>query len=102
MKTVEQRWAVLVCVVLGLGTILLFLPAASFDFISFDDPEYVVHNFHINTGLSWRALRWSFQAGYAANWHPLTWVSHMLDCQWFGLKPGGHHIVNVLLHAANS
>ncbi len=98
----EQRRSVLVCLILALGAILLYWPATSFDFIYFDDPLYVVTNLHLNSGLSWRGLGWCFQAGYAANWHPLTWMSHMLDCQCFGLKPGGPHAVNLLLHAANS
>jgi len=103
MMTREQRWTLLVCAILGIGTILLYWPAASFDFITFDDPEYVINNHHINNGVNRGALAWCFQAGYAANWHPLTWISHMFDCQFFGLtKPGGHHAVSLLLHAANS
>src|SRR5271157_4476668 len=102
MLTNEQRRTMLVCLVLALGTAVLYWPATSFDFIYFDDPLYVVTNPHLKGGLSWRGLGWCFQAGYAANWHPLTWMSHMLDCQCFGLKPGGPHAVNLLLHAANS
>ncbi len=102
MLTKQQRLTVFVCLVLALGTALLYWPSASFDFIHFDDPEYVVSNPHLKGGLSWRGLGWCFQAGYAGNWHPLTWMSHMLDCQCFGLKPGGPHAVNFLLHAANS
>jgi tetratricopeptide (TPR) repeat protein len=98
----RQRRTVFICLVLALGTALLYWPATSFDFIHFDDPEYVVKNSNLNSGLSWPGLAWCFQAGYAGNWHPLTWMSHMLDCQLFGLKPGGPHAVNLLLHAANS
>ncbi len=102
MLTQNQRRTVFICAVLFLGTALLYWPATSFDFIFFDDPAYVVTNAHVNHGWNWRELGWCFQTGYAANWHPLTWMSHMLDCQCFGIKPGGPHAVNLLLHAANS
>jgi tetratricopeptide (TPR) repeat protein len=102
MLTKEQRRSVLVCLVLALGTTLLYWPATLFDFIYFDDQLYVLTNPHLKGGLSWRGLIWCFQAGYGANWHPITWMSHMLDCQCFGLKPGGPHAINLLLHAANS
>jgi hypothetical protein len=102
MLTPDRRRTVFICLVLALGTALLYWPATSFDFIYFDDPLYVVTNPHLNHGWSWPGLAWCFQAGYAANWHPLTWMSHMLDCQWFGFKPAGPHAVNLLLHAANS
>ena len=102
MLTQDQRRTVFLCLALALGTALVYWPATSFDFIYFDDPPYVSTNPHLSHGWSWRELGWCFQAGYAANWHPLTWMSHMLDCQFFGLKPGGPHAVNLLLHAANS
>ena len=84
------------------GTLLLYWPAAGFDFVSFDDGVYVVNNDHLNQGFSRAGLAWCFQAGYASNWHPLTWMSHMLDCQLFGLRSGPPHVVNILLHAADS
>jgi tetratricopeptide (TPR) repeat protein len=87
------------CLALVLGTRLLYAPALNFDFVNYDDPEYLVQNVHINRGLSPAGFAWSFNAGYAGNWHPLTWMSHMLDCQLYGLSPGGHHATNVLLHA---
>jgi tetratricopeptide (TPR) repeat protein len=92
----------MVCCVLALGTALLYCPAVTFDFINYDDPDYILNNFHINRDLHWRALGWCFQAGYASNWHPLTWMSHLLDCQLFGLRPAGHHATSVLLHSLNS
>ena len=72
------------------------------DFICLDDDSYIVSNSHVNKGLTWAGLGWAFQSGYAANWHPLTWISHMLDCQLFGLNPGGHHLTNLLFHVANT
>ena len=102
MFTKQQRRTAFICLVLVLGTALLYWPVADFDFISLDDTVYVVNNFHINGGLSWHELAWCFQAGHAGNWHPLTWLSHALDCQLFGVRPGWHHAANVAIHAANS
>ncbi|HEX3719565.1 MAG TPA: tetratricopeptide repeat protein [Verrucomicrobiae bacterium] len=93
---------ILVCLVLGLGTVAIYSPTFHFDFTNYDDPAYVVENPRVNQGVTAAGLGWAFQAGYAANWHPLTWMSHMLDCQIFGLRAGGHHATNVLLHASNA
>jgi protein O-mannosyl-transferase len=97
-----QRRSACVCAILVIGTALLYWPVAGFDFTNFDDNLYVLNNDHVNTGFSLDGLRWCFQAGYGSNWHPLTWMSHMLDCQLFGLRPGPPHFINALLHAANS
>ena len=93
---------VLVSLVLFFGVVTLYWPAASYPFIGFDDGEYVSQNAQILPGLSWHGLGWAFTSFDAANWHPLTWLSHMLDCQLFGLNPGRHHLHNVLLHALNT
>jgi hypothetical protein len=74
----------------------------NFDFIRFDDGDYVVNNFHIHSGLNWENIRWAFTANYAANWHPLTWISHTIDYQLFGNWAGGYHLVNLAFHIANS
>jgi tetratricopeptide (TPR) repeat protein len=102
MLAKEQQRTLWVAVVLILGTALLYWPVAGFDFINLDDNEYILTNLHVRNGFSWAALPWCFQAGYANNWHPLTWLSHMLDCQFFGLRPGPPHVVNVLLHTTDS
>ena len=70
-------------------------------FTNFDDNLYVTDNVHVRAGLGWSTIKWAFTSFDAANWHPLTWLSHALDCQLFQLNPIGHHYVNVLLHAAN-
>jgi tetratricopeptide (TPR) repeat protein len=91
-----------------LGTLLfvtvaaVFLPAVRFDFVPYDDPVYVTQNAHVLGGLSWAGIRWAFGSVEASNWHPLTWMSHMADCQLFGTEPWGHHLTSVLLHAANA
>jgi tetratricopeptide (TPR) repeat protein len=92
----------LVCLALAAGTILLYAPVVHFSFVNLDDQLYVTGNPHVNTGFHWSELGWFFQAGYAGNWQPLTWMSHAIDCQVFGLNPGGPHVVNLLLHIANS
>ena len=91
-----------VCACVALATFLLYLPTAFHAFIDYDDPDYVFDNPHVVSGLSLKNLLWAFTTGYAANWHPLTWISHMADCQFFGVAAGPQHVVNALLHAANA
>jgi len=89
-------------VLLFLAVAGVFLPALWHDFITYDDPAYVTANARVQGGLTWENVKWAFASGEASNWHPLTWLSHMLDCDLFGLQPWGHHLTNVLLHAGNS
>ncbi len=96
------RGAVLAALLLACGTIALFAPAVGFDFVAFDDPSYVSENPHVAGGLTPQSLRWAFVANVAANWHPLTWVSHLTDVTLFGLDPAGHHLTSILLHAAST
>jgi tetratricopeptide (TPR) repeat protein len=77
---------------------LVFGRSLGFQFTSYDDPTYVTSNPHIADGLTLRSLQWALGSGYAGNWHPVTWISHMLDIELFGLSPWGHHLTNVLLH----
>jgi protein O-mannosyl-transferase len=79
----------------------IFLPSVWNDFSNFDDPAYVTFNPHIHHGLSWSAIRWAFRGFYAANWHPITWLSHILDFTLFGRKAWGHHLTSVIFHSAN-
>jgi tetratricopeptide (TPR) repeat protein len=72
------------------------------DFVNYDDNTYIYENPGIVGGLSWRGIAWAFTHTYSSNWHPLTWISHMLDCQLYGLKASGHHFTNVLLHSATT
>ena len=71
-------------------------------FVDFDDDGYVFANTHVTGGLTWDGIRWAFTTGHAANYHPLTWLSHMLDVTLWGLNPAGHHATSILLHALNS
>ncbi len=82
--------------------LLVYGRAATFNFTNYDDDEYITDNSHVLTGLSIANLQWAFTGYHAANWHPVTWLSHMMDVQLLGLKPAGHHLVNVGFHCANS
>jgi tetratricopeptide (TPR) repeat protein len=96
------RKACLVGLLLVAVTLAVYWPLLNNDFISLDDHEYVTENPHVISGLSWSNAAWAFRSGYAANWHPLTWLSHQLDVQLFGLKPRWHHFTSLLFHLANS
>jgi len=79
-----------------------FLPAIQNGFINYDDELYVTANRQVQQGLTGEGIAWAFRSTETGNWHPVTWLSHMLDCQLFGLRPWGHHLTNLLLHAANT
>jgi tetratricopeptide (TPR) repeat protein len=96
-----SRRKVVVCLVLVVGVLLLYNAVSHGAFLNYDDDHYVVGNKHVREGLSGSTIRWAFTSLEEANWHPLTWLSHALDCQLFHLNPSGHHYLNLLLHAAN-
>lgn len=98
----EGRRTLLVCLGLVLLTAAIYLPVAEHGFINFDDPDYVSGNPYVQAGLRSESLNWALTGVYSSNWHPLTWMSHMLDCQIYGLKPAGHHLTNVVFHVANA
>lgn len=88
--------------VLSAGIWLVYWPVTRFDFVNFDDHAYVVNNPIVRQGITGPGLKWAWSATVVANWHPLTLISHMLDCQIFGNWAGGHHLTNILFHTANS
>jgi protein O-mannosyl-transferase len=94
--------AALLCLLLVALVIWAFLPVLGNGFVNFDDTFYVYENLHVQGGLTWESIRWAFTTLEAGFWHPLTWLSIMLDCQLFGLRAGGHHLTSLLLHAANT
>jgi tetratricopeptide (TPR) repeat protein len=97
----DQRWRVAgICVVLAAITFAVFGQTLRHEFIDFDDGDYVYDNPMVARGLTLKGIVWAFTHFHSANWHPLTWLSHMLDCQFYGLNPAGHHLTNVLLHTA--
>jgi len=92
----------LIYLALALSTLLVFWQVRSFDFVNYDDNLYVSENQHVLTGLTFDNIIWAFTTGYACFWHPVTWLSLMLNCQLFGPDPGWFHLVNVFLHLANT
>src|ERR1035437_9798445 len=96
------RINVIFCGFLSLLMFAVFWGGLGNDFLNYDDFQYVIDNRHVRSGLSIENVVWAFKSGYAANWHPITWLSHMVDVELFDLNPQGHHLINLLLHAANA
>ena len=90
------------CLLLALATLAVFLPVARQGFVNYDDSDYVTENAHVLSGLTRANVVWAFTTGHASNWHPVTWLSHMLDCQLFGTRAGAQHLVSVGFHIANA
>jgi len=89
-------------IILFLVTMGVFHQVENHQFVNYDDPAYITDNAHVQAGLSWEGVRWAFTAEDDANWFPLTWLSHMLDVELFGLNAGHHHLVSLLLHGVNA
>ena len=98
----QQQLAKIICIALAAVTLLVYAPILRNGFVNYDDPDYIINNSHVKAGLTWTGVVWAFQSAEASNWHPLTWISHMADCQLFGLKPAGHHLTSLLFHTANT
>src|ERR1700690_421977 len=94
------RWWL--CLLLVAVTLAVYWPVVHGDFLNYDDPDYFTSNAHVNTGFAPGNVAWAFGAGPARNWHPLTWLSLMLDAELFGPGPFGPHFTNLLLHTANA
>lgn len=101
MDRKQKHFIVFSCLLLAIATSAIYSSVARHPFVDFDDQYYVTQNEHVQSGLTWQTFIWSFNAGYAQNWHPLTWLSHALDYQLYGLNPAGHHLTNVLFHSLN-
>jgi len=87
---------------LVLATVALYYPVSHHPFADYDDPSYVTDNLHVKYGLDWDGVKWAFTTYHSGNWHPVTWLSHALDCQLFYLNPAHHHQTNILLQALNT
>jgi Tfp pilus assembly protein PilF len=98
----DRAKAAWICVGLVVAVLLAYGQVAEHEFLDYDDGPYVKRNTHVASGFTWEGVRWSFSSFHMGNWHPLTWLSHMLDCELFGLDPGSHHLVSVALHAASA
>ena len=101
MDQKPSYFVLIACVALALVTSAVYSRATRNPFMHVDDQNYVIENPHVQAGLTCQTLTWSLTATAAQNWHPLTWLSHALDCQLYGLNPAGHHSTNILLHALN-
>jgi tetratricopeptide (TPR) repeat protein len=101
MPVSGEKRIVILCLLLVAVTLAFYNPVVLNRFTDFDDSVYILRNTQIQSGLTWDTVKWSFTTFRAGYWHPLTWLSHALDCQLFRLNPVGHHYINLLLHAAN-
>ncbi len=97
-----QKRRLIGCLLLVLATLALYSPVTHAPFLNYDDAAHVADNLHVRSGLTWSTVVWAFRTSETSDWHPITWLSHALDCQLFGLNPEGPHTINVLLHAANA
>jgi len=93
---------VLFACLLATSIIVAYSPVFSNSFVDYDDPDYITHNAHINSGLTLEAWSWAWTTLQSGNWHPLTWISHAIDVSLFGLDPAGHHFTSLLIHGANT
>ncbi len=92
----------LICLGLLLATLLAYWPVRLNDFVLYDDGDYLANNSQVQRGLTWDGIKWAFTTGHAANWHPVTWISHMVDVELFGMNPAGHHLSAVGWHSVNT
>jgi tetratricopeptide (TPR) repeat protein len=95
------RTDIWICLFLVLVTLGVYFQVGTFEFINYDTPTYVYENNYVKDGLTTKGIKWAFTTLHFSNWHPLTWLSHMLDVQLYGLEPGRHHLTSVLFHIAN-
>jgi protein O-mannosyl-transferase len=91
-----------IAALLPVATVVVYAQLAGHGFVFYDDDDYVARNRHVQAGLTLDGLRWAWTTGFASNWHPLTWLSHMLDCELFGADPGRHHLSSLFLHVASA
>jgi len=94
--------SLLICLLIIFSTLAVYWQVKDYDFVDYDDGKYVAENAHVQQGLTSEGLVWAFTTHLASNWHPLTWLSHMLDIELFGLNPGRQHLVNLFFHILNS
>src|SRR6185369_3736653 len=98
----NRRGIVFIGLLIVAATLAVYWPVRHYDFVDYDDDSYVFENPDVTHGLSWGGVKWAFVDRHSSNWHPITWLSHMADCQWFGLNAGPAHLENVILHGASA
>ena len=92
----------IICIFLVISTLAVYWQVQDHEFINYDDDEYITENGHVQAGLTGESIVWAFTTPYVSNWHPMTWLSHMLDYELYGDRPKGHFLTNVLLHITNA
>ena len=97
-----MRRPLIICLLLFAVTLGVYWPVRQNDFIYYDDPQFIMENEVVKDGLTGRGLVYAFTQPVVGNWHPVTTLSHILDCQLFGVNAGAHHLVNATIHAANA
>jgi len=100
-EIIHHRLALYIALALIVATLAVYAQVKDHAFVDFDDEDYITANPHVNRGLTFQSIIWAFTSSHSNNWHPMTWISHMVDVELFGLQPAGHHLVNVLLHTIN-
>lgn len=98
----DNRLFLIICLVLALATVAVYWQVKDHEFVNYDDGKYVTENYRVQAGLTLAGFKWAFTTSHGGYWHPVTWLSHMLDCQLFGLRPAGHHLVSLFFHVANT
>jgi protein O-mannosyl-transferase len=101
MFSTPKQQKFLLALILCAITLIIYKPVKEFDFINYDDDEYVTENYTVQSGLHWENIKWAMGATKVSNWHPLTWMSHMLDCHLYGMDASKHHWMNLMLHIVN-
>jgi len=91
-----------ICLILITAVLLVYWQVGDHEFVNYDDNVYITDNAQVQKGLTSKGIIWAFTTSHTGNWHPLTWISHMVDCEFYGLNPKGHHLTNVLFHTANA
>ena len=101
-RNIQQNLPLIISLLLITAILIAYWQVKDFDFICFDDKLYVTENHHVQAGLTVKGFTWAFTTFHASNWHPLTWLSHMTDCELYGLNPMGHHWTSLQFHIANT
>ncbi len=98
----NKRHFYIICLFLAVATLAVYWQVLDNDFVHYDDNDYITENLRVQKGVTFDNLTWAFASSHATNWHPITWISHMIDCQLYGLNPKGHHLTSLLFHVANT
>ena len=101
-KGYKIRPEILICLFLVISTLVVYWPVNNYEFVGYDDDRYITQNVQVKKGLGLDNIIWAFKTTTVSNWHPLTWLSHMLDVEFYGMNSGSHHMTSVLFHILNS